>query len=205
MNPITHALTGWSLASCQSSLAPRERAWVVAAALAPDLDGLGIVVELATRNTAEPLYWWSEYHHVLGHNLLFAVLLAGAAWAFTRRWIVTALVFAAVHVHLLCDLLGDAEGAVQSIATLSCPEEPHLVTNNPAPSQDILASSQRSCRCRQETLRRHKEANVVTKLPTSSQRSRSRHKTNSFVTTKPHVVSKEPTSSQRSRRRHKGT
>lgn len=106
MNPITHALTGWSLASCRLSLSPRERAWVVAAALAPDLDGLGIVVEMATRNTAEPLYWWSEYHHVLAHNLLFAILLAGAAWAFTRRWIVAAFVFAAVHVHLLCDLLG---------------------------------------------------------------------------------------------------
>lgn len=106
MNPITHALTGWSLASCRPSFSLHERAWVTAAALAPDLDGLGIVVELATRNTAEPLYWWSEYHHVLGHNLLFASLLATAAWAVTRRLIVAAFVFAAVHVHLLGDLLG---------------------------------------------------------------------------------------------------
>jgi hypothetical protein len=34
------------------------------------------------------MYWWSEYHHVLAHNLLFAVLLAVTAWAFTRRLIV---------------------------------------------------------------------------------------------------------------------
>lgn len=106
MNPITHALTGWSLASCLPGLSRREKVWIVGAAVAPDLDGLGIVAELATRHTAEPLYWWSEYHHVLAHNLLFAVLLSVAAWILTRRPIVAVLVLAGVHLHLLGDLLG---------------------------------------------------------------------------------------------------
>lgn len=106
MNLITHALTGWSLASALPSLSRREKAWIVGAALAPDLDGLGIIAEIATRHTAEPLYWWSEYHHVLAHNLLFATLISLAAWAFTRRPAVATLVFASAHLHLLGDLLG---------------------------------------------------------------------------------------------------
>lgn len=106
MNLITHALTGWSLASAVPPLSHREKTWIVGAALAPDLDGLGILAEIATRHAAEPLYWWSEYHHVLAHNLPFAVLISLAALAFTRRPLVAALVFASDHLHLLGDLLG---------------------------------------------------------------------------------------------------
>jgi hypothetical protein len=50
----------------------------VAAAVAPDIDGLGIIPELLTRNTSHPLLWFSQYHHSL-HTLAFALLctLAG--------------------------------------------------------------------------------------------------------------------------------
>jgi membrane-bound metal-dependent hydrolase YbcI (DUF457 family) len=99
-------LVGWELASAVPRLSRKEKSWIVAAAVAPDLDGLGIAVELATRNTAHPLYWWSEGHHLLAHNLSFALLLSLAAWLATRRIALAGLVFASVHGHLLCDLAG---------------------------------------------------------------------------------------------------
>ena len=108
MNPITHALAGWCVAESVPGLGNRERAIIVIASVAPDVDGLGIVVELATRNSAHPLFWFSELHHLLAHNLLFAVLVAvaGAIAARARPIVVATLAFAAVHLHLLCDLAG---------------------------------------------------------------------------------------------------
>ncbi len=106
MNVITHALVGWSLVNSVPGLSQRERLWVVAAACAPDLDGIGLVAELATRNSAAPLFWWSEYHHLIAHNLAFAVVLSCIAWAHTRRSVVGLLVLVSVHLHLLGDLVG---------------------------------------------------------------------------------------------------
>jgi inner membrane protein len=74
--------------------------------VALDLDGLGLVAEVATRNSDQPLFWWSEYHHVLGHNLLFALLLAAVAWVHFRKLLVAGSVAAMVHLHLLGDLVG---------------------------------------------------------------------------------------------------
>ena len=83
MSPVTHFFAGWLLASVSpagrpSALTRREKALVVAAAVAPDIDGLGIIPELLTRNTSHPLLWFSEYHHSL-HTLAFALVctLAG--------------------------------------------------------------------------------------------------------------------------------
>ncbi len=106
MNPITHALVGWSLATAAPGLSRAEKAWIVGAAVAPDVDGLGLVAELATRSSAEPLLWWSQYHHVLAHNVLFALLLTGAAAAVFRRMLVAVLVLASVGLHFLGDLVG---------------------------------------------------------------------------------------------------
>jgi inner membrane protein len=82
MSPVTHFLAGWLLASVRSHGRPvltrREKALVVAAAVAPDLDGFGLIPELLTRNSAHPLLWFSRYHHSL-HNLGFALLCTVAA------------------------------------------------------------------------------------------------------------------------------
>jgi len=84
MSPITHFFAGWMLASAfpagrPTTLTRREKALVVAAAVAPDLDGLGIVPELLTRNTSHPLLWFSQYHHSL-HTLAFALICTLAAY-----------------------------------------------------------------------------------------------------------------------------
>jgi hypothetical protein len=84
MSPVTHFFAGWLLASVSPAGRPimltrREKALVVAAAVAPDIDGIGIIPELLTRNTSHPLLWFSEYHHSL-HTLAFALVCTLAAY-----------------------------------------------------------------------------------------------------------------------------
>jgi LexA-binding, inner membrane-associated putative hydrolase len=84
MSPVTHFFAGWLLASVSPAghpimLTRREKALVVADAVAPDIDGIGIIPELLTRNTSHPLLWFSEYHHSL-HTLAFALVCTLAAY-----------------------------------------------------------------------------------------------------------------------------
>jgi hypothetical protein len=60
-----------------------------------------------TRNSTHPLTWWSDYHHVLGHNLGFCLLVTLSGFLLARqRWKTAALVLVSFHLHLLCDLIG---------------------------------------------------------------------------------------------------
>ena len=109
MNPITHALSGWCLAEAVPQLETRDRALIVASAIAPDVDGFGMLPELLTRDSRDPLLWWTEYHHMLAHNLLFACIAAaiGAWLASARNRVrIALLVFAGVHLHLIEDVAG---------------------------------------------------------------------------------------------------
>ena len=83
MSPITHLLVGWAVANT-APLSSRDRALVTLAGVIPDLDGLGLVAEVLTRNAETPLDWWSRYHHVLGYNIALAAVVAGAV-ALLRR------------------------------------------------------------------------------------------------------------------------
>jgi len=128
MSPVTHFFAGWLLTAVSpngklAALSRREKTLVVAAAVAPDLDGLGIVPELLTRNSAHPLLWFSRYHHSL-HTLFFALIVTLAAFLISaianrtrgqvvqdqhgspRPWVTALLVFLSFHLHLLCDLVG---------------------------------------------------------------------------------------------------
>jgi inner membrane protein len=49
MNAIKHALAGWCVAELVPGIGRRERAAIVIAGIAPDIDGFGLPVELATR------------------------------------------------------------------------------------------------------------------------------------------------------------
>src|SRR6478672_4588106 len=84
MSPVTHFFAGWLLASVSPTGRPialtrREKALVVAVAVAPDIDGIGIIPELLTRNSSHPLLWFSQYHHSL-HTLAFALVCTLAAY-----------------------------------------------------------------------------------------------------------------------------
>jgi inner membrane protein len=105
MSPVTHFLTGWVFANC-AKLKPRDRAIVTRASVVPDLDGLGVVPELLTRNSSHPLLWFSLYHHSW-HTLAFALVVAGVAFVLaTQRWKTGLLALLSFHLHLVEDLLG---------------------------------------------------------------------------------------------------
>lgn len=105
MSPVTHFLTGWGLAN-SASLTKRDRVLVTLAGVAPDVDGLGIIVEILTRHSQHPLEWFSQFHHSL-HTLLFALIVTAASLLFlNQRGKGAALVFVSFHLHLIEDLLG---------------------------------------------------------------------------------------------------
>jgi len=106
MSPITHLLISWVVADA-TQLEKKDRAIVTVAGIAPDVDAFGIVVEALTRNSDHPLTWWTDYHHVIGHNLSFGLIVAVASFALaTKRWKTAALAFLTFHLHLLCDVIG---------------------------------------------------------------------------------------------------
>ncbi len=106
VSPVTHFFLGWAVAN-SATLDKRERAMVTLAGIAPDVDGLGILAELLTRDSEKPLLWWSEYHHVLGHNLGACLLCAATGTAFARqRWKTALLIALSFHLHLLGDIVG---------------------------------------------------------------------------------------------------
>src|SRR4051812_18968004 len=96
MHVPTHIMAGWCIGNL-FPLTPRERVACMAAAALPDLDGLTIVAGESAYQT---------YHHLLGHNLLFALVIATTLSAFSRgRRIagVFLLYLALAHSHLLMD------------------------------------------------------------------------------------------------------
>jgi len=106
MNPITHLLAGWSIANA-ARLDKKERAAVTFAGVLPDIDGFGLIPERLTLESAHPITWWSDYHHVLAHNLFFGLAVAAACFSIaTRRWVVAALALLSFHAHLIGDVIG---------------------------------------------------------------------------------------------------
>jgi inner membrane protein len=104
VSPVTHFFTGWVLANC-APLQRRDRALVTLASVIPDVDGLGLIPQLLTANSAHPLMWFSRYHHFL-HTLLFAAIVAALAAVASRRWIMALLAFLSFHLHLVEDVVG---------------------------------------------------------------------------------------------------
>lgn len=107
MSPITHFLATWvGFESCLRT--SRDRALVCAAGLAPDLDGLGIVVDFTTRLLGLPeTDFYQSTHRLYGHGITAALVFAALVAALgCDRLRVGLLAFVAVHLHFLCDLIG---------------------------------------------------------------------------------------------------
>ena len=116
MSPITHFLVGWTgLERLQTGR--RDKALVVLAGLAPDLDGLGIVVDFATRALGLPeTDYYQSFHRMYGHGLPAAIIIAAVAGALgVRRFWVAFWAFVSVHLHFLCDLLGSRGTTAEDI------------------------------------------------------------------------------------------
>ena len=87
MSRVTHFLTGWVFANC-ARLDRRDRALVTLACVAPDVDGLGIVLD----------------------SLVFALVIAGVSVMLAhQRWKTGLLAFVSFHLHLVEDLAGSRE------------------------------------------------------------------------------------------------
>jgi hypothetical protein len=116
MSPITHFLAGWSILE---TVLPdkRDKALVVLAGVAPDLDGLGIVVDFTTRALALPeTNYYQAFHRLYGHGLAAALGFAALAFILARQRRLTAvLAFASVHLHFVCDLLGSRGNGPEDI------------------------------------------------------------------------------------------
>ena len=107
MNPITHFLASWAAADA-ARLEARDRTLVAFCGVAPDLDGLGVVVDGANRLLGRPDSWYfGQYHHALLHGLPAALLIPALASVLARdRLRVFVIGVLVVHLHFLCDLVG---------------------------------------------------------------------------------------------------
>ena len=108
MSPITHLFAGWVVAD-RTADGVRDCRLVTLAGLAPDLDGIGLVVDIV-RNAVhhtQSFYYYQVYHHSLLHGIPGALVVAGLAAALAKKsGRVFLLAMIALHLHLLCDLLG---------------------------------------------------------------------------------------------------
>ncbi|MBL8382873.1 MAG: metal-dependent hydrolase [Burkholderiales bacterium] len=116
MSPITHFLVGWSALE-RALPARRDKALVALAGLAPDLDGLGIVVDFATRTLGLPeTNYYQDFHRLFGHGLAAALVIALAVAALaTARRRAAVLAFVSVHLHFACDLVGSRGNGPEDI------------------------------------------------------------------------------------------
>lgn len=102
MHVPTHIMSGWCLANVVPGLTARERLFCIIAATAADLDGLSILF-------GQNAYW--DYHHVVCHNLPFALLISTTFAIFSiHRFRAFFVYLAAAHLHLLLDYFGSGPG-----------------------------------------------------------------------------------------------
>jgi hypothetical protein len=116
VSPETHLFASWIIAA-KTTDNPRDCRLVTLAGILPDADGLGLIVDWATKTLGlkQTHYYW-QYHHYLLHGalggILIAVVLAGFA---RRRWRVALLALLVFHLHLLCDFVGSRGPAPEDL------------------------------------------------------------------------------------------
>ena len=103
MTPGAHLLISW-LCTVEVLNKRRERTVVALSGMAPDIDGLGIIVDKLTGLTN----YYQAYHHYLGHSIFSAFIIASLASAIAtaQRKLVWLLSFFVIHVHVICDVIG---------------------------------------------------------------------------------------------------
>ena len=110
MHIVTHLLIGWTVAEHVTEK-PRDRALITWCSVIPDLDGIGLPIDWATRALGEGTSFYETWHHVAGHGIAAAAVLTLLCLPFLRRKTLgAAMVFASFHLHLLFDLAGSGGG-----------------------------------------------------------------------------------------------
>jgi inner membrane protein len=108
VSPVTHLLASWVVAA-KTAGNLRDVRLITLAGIAPDLDGAGLLVDMArnafTGGEHYPLY--QHYHHYLLHGVAGGAVVAVLLAAFAKqRWKVLLLALGVFHLHLLCDFVG---------------------------------------------------------------------------------------------------
>ena len=107
MNPETHLLASWVIGA-KTTDNERDCRLVALAGILPDADGLGLIVDAATRAVgATKTFLYEHYHHYLLHGFLGCILITMLVTLFAKRkWRVMLLAVLVFHLHLLCDFVG---------------------------------------------------------------------------------------------------
>ena len=109
MSPFAHLVGSWLVASATTNN-PRDRKLVTLAGVLPDVDGLGVVVDVVgslISGKENTFHYYQRYHHILLHGWPGAVAVSILLMFFARqRWQVLLLCLLTFHLHLLCDLVG---------------------------------------------------------------------------------------------------
>ncbi len=107
MHVLTHLLASWPISE-RLQRPDRDVALATWAGLAPDLDGAGIIVDVARDAVGLPeTTFYFQFHHVLGHGLPAAIIISGLVGAVAvRKTRAAVIAFLIVHLHFLGDVLG---------------------------------------------------------------------------------------------------
>jgi inner membrane protein len=107
MSPVTHLFASWLIAAKTTSN-ERDCRLVTLAGVLPDLDGAGMLIDIAARLAGNDQTWYyGRYHHIWTHGWFGALLVTAALTCFAReRLRVAILCLIVFHLHLLCDLAG---------------------------------------------------------------------------------------------------
>jgi len=107
MSPETHLLASWIIAA-KTTDNPRDCRLVTLAGILPDADGLGLIVDAATRALGyRGTNLYEHYHHYLLHGAFGGIVITALLTCFARRhWRVALLALLVFHLHLLCDFVG---------------------------------------------------------------------------------------------------
>ncbi len=101
MTPTVHGEMAWLCA--QGLPRRRDRILVTLAGMAPDIDGLGLLLYAWDGGAA-----YAGWHHLVGHSIFAALLVSGLCSL--AGWRCGLLAFAVFHLHLACDLVGSGRG-----------------------------------------------------------------------------------------------
>lgn len=103
MAPGSHLVFSW-LVAVNVLRDRRERSIVALVGVAPDIDGMGVIIDKISGSTN----YYAQYHHVVGHGIFSAILFAAIAalLAKVQKLTVFCLSFFVMHLHILCDIVG---------------------------------------------------------------------------------------------------
>jgi len=107
MTPGAHLLASWLIGEALH-LPQRERRLVTLAGVIPDLDGIGIFADFVNSTRGRPTFYYDDFHHTVGHNLAFGLLVAACIYLLARhhRLLAMGAGLLAYQLHLLFDLAG---------------------------------------------------------------------------------------------------